>query len=75
MAAAEELQTCHVILAGLLLIFLVLLDLAVTAVCLGGCLSRQSLFDTTFGDYRLFCYFVAHWSFGKIASTPTDSLS
>lgn len=58
MAAAEELQAHHVIPADLLLIFVVVLDLAVTVACLGGLSKRAVLFDT-FVFIDCFCFTVA----------------
>lgn len=56
MAAAEELQTCHVMPADLLLIFLVVLDLAVTVACLGG-LSKRAVLFRYVCVYQLFLFY------------------
>lgn len=48
MAAAEELHTHHVIPADLLLIFIVVLDLAITVACLRGLSKRAVLFQYVF---------------------------
>lgn len=72
MAAAEELQAYHVIPADLLLIFVVVLDLAVTVACLGG-LSKRAVLFRYVCVYQLFMFYCCSCrTVSKHTTTHTD---